>query len=508
NPNERIVLVGDFNAFEFNDGYVDVMGTITGIPTPSTNVVLASSDLVNPDLINLSSTGPAAQQYSYNFDGDAQSIDHTLINQKANIYFSHFEHARIDADFPEAYRNDSTRPERLSDHDGEVTYFSLTPTIHFDVTIPASVTQGVAFDGTVTVRDSSNNVFTGYNGTVHFTSTDGSATLPADYTFTGGDAGAHTFTSGFTLMTPGAQSITATDTLNSGITGTGNTTVTCPTVTVTATNNGPICANNTLQLDVTAVSGATYSWTGPTGFTAAIRNPSIANATAASTGTYNVTINEAGCIYNASTNATVDAMPATPTISADTNGTGTQDQACPEVPLTLHANGATGATSYQWYKDIDLLPGETNSTYQATGAATYYVEALNGTCTTPKSAGYVVQNPTPHSPFISFRNQSSATTSLAICGGSQIIDSDSATGIQWYKDGVAIPGANSQSYTATQSGVYTAQLNALGCHSQFGRNVTLTVNPLPATPTVTPGGPTTFCAGGSVTLTSSSSSGN
>src|SRR6185369_12041487 len=103
----------------------------------------------------------------------------------------------------------------------------------------------------------------------------------------------------------------------------------------------------------------------------------------------------------------------------------------------------------------------------------------------------------------------SAVTTLSICAGSsQIIDSDSATGIQWWKDGAPIPGAMSQSYTATQSGVYTAQLNALGCHSQFGRNVTLTVNPIPATPTATPGGPTTFCAGGSVLLTSDSASGN
>src|SRR5262249_29951464 len=93
-------------------------------------------------------------------------------------------------------------------------------------------------------------------------------------------------------------------------------------------------------------------------------------------------------------------------------------------------------------------------------------------------------------------------------GSSQIIDSDSATGIQWYKDGVAIPGARSMSYTATQAGVYTAQLNALGCHSQFGRNVTLTVNALPPTPTVSAGGSTTICQGSSVTLTSSSATGN
>jgi uncharacterized protein len=487
NSNERLVLVGDFNAFEFNDGYVDVMGTIVGTPTPSTNVLLASSDLVNPDLINLSTTGPAAQQYSYNFDGDAQSIDHSLINTKAAANFSRFAHGRVDADFPEAYRSDSTRPERLSDHDGEVTYFSLTPTIHFDIGIPASVTQGVSFTGTVTAKDALNNVVTGYNGTVHFTSSDGGAALPVDYTFNGGDAGTHTFTNGFTLFAAGSQSITATDTLSPTITGTANTTVTCPAVNATASNNGPICQGGTLQLDTINMPGATYSWTGPNGFTAAVRNPSISNAQPAASGLYSVTIDNAGCIYNASTTATVDTMPTTPTITADTNGTGTQDQACPEQPLTLHAN-STGATSYQWFSNNDTLNGETGSTYQATGAATYYVVAVNGSCTTPQSAGYVVQNPTPHTPFITIRNQNSSVTSIAICQGSSIIlDSDSATGIHWWKDNVDLgPGSQSLTVTGSTPGtfVYTAQLNALGCHSTFGRNITVTVDALPPTPTI------------------------
>ena len=43
---ERIVSVGDFNAFQVNDGYVDLIGTIKGTPTPADDVVLASPDLV------------------------------------------------------------------------------------------------------------------------------------------------------------------------------------------------------------------------------------------------------------------------------------------------------------------------------------------------------------------------------------------------------------------------------------------------------------------------------
>ena len=70
---------------------------------------------------------------------------------------------------------------------------------------------------TVTAYNSSGTIATGYIGTVHFSSTDGQAVLPANYTFTSSDAGTHTFT--VTLKTAGTQSITATDTTLSTITG-------------------------------------------------------------------------------------------------------------------------------------------------------------------------------------------------------------------------------------------------------------------------------------------------
>ena len=57
-----------------------------------------------------------------------------------------------------------------------------------------------------------------YLGTLHFTSTDPQAILPADYTFVPADNGVHTFT-GLTLKTVGTQSVTATDTFDSSITG-------------------------------------------------------------------------------------------------------------------------------------------------------------------------------------------------------------------------------------------------------------------------------------------------
>jgi uncharacterized protein len=122
---ERVVSVGDYNAYQFSDGYVDSLGTIRGDPTPAANVVLASPDLVNPDLTDLVETLVPEQRYSYSFDGHAQVLDHVLVSTTMLSRFSRFHYARNDADFPESYRNDPYRPERLSDHDMPVAYFML-----------------------------------------------------------------------------------------------------------------------------------------------------------------------------------------------------------------------------------------------------------------------------------------------------------------------------------------------------------------------------------------------
>jgi predicted extracellular nuclease len=128
-PTEKIISVGDYNAFQFNDGLGDSISTIKGTPTPDNQTVVPGdgADLVNPDLVDLIelASTPAGQKYSYSFDGNAQALDHELVNQPLMNFFSRFAYARVNGDFPEVYRTDANRPERISDHDAAVAYFFL-----------------------------------------------------------------------------------------------------------------------------------------------------------------------------------------------------------------------------------------------------------------------------------------------------------------------------------------------------------------------------------------------
>src|SRR5207248_2844524 len=72
----------------------------------------------------------------------------------------------------------------------------------------------------------------------------------------------------------------------------GSTTVTVNAMPATPSpgNGGPYCTGNTISLNTAFVPGATYSWTGPNGFTSPLQNPTRSNAALADAGTYSVTV--------------------------------------------------------------------------------------------------------------------------------------------------------------------------------------------------------------------------
>jgi len=144
-PDVPIVSVGDYNAFDVNDGYVDVLGIIKGTQAPPEQVVDWSPLGLNPNFVEALTPG----DYSYSFDGNAQTLDHVLLSPTALATLVGIHHARIDADFPETLRADRLRPERLSDHDPAVARFSfprdtIPPVFDPAVDVNAAATS---FDG-------------------------------------------------------------------------------------------------------------------------------------------------------------------------------------------------------------------------------------------------------------------------------------------------------------------------------------------------------------------------
>jgi predicted extracellular nuclease len=123
---EHVVTVGDYNAFEFSDGFVDTIGVTKGNPVPSSQVITPPvAGLANPPLVDLVTLLPADQRQSYVEDGSAQVLDHVLVTQDLVPTNTRLVYAHLDSDFPLTNLNDATLPTRISDHDPAVAYFSV-----------------------------------------------------------------------------------------------------------------------------------------------------------------------------------------------------------------------------------------------------------------------------------------------------------------------------------------------------------------------------------------------
>jgi gliding motility-associated-like protein len=166
-------------------------------------------------------------------------------------------------------------------------------------------------------------------------------------------------------------------------------------------------------------------------------------------------------------------------------------------PITFCTGGNVTLTSsaeanYLW------STGATTQSINVTTAESYTVQVTNANgCPSAASAPTVVTiNALPVTPTIT------AGGPATFCdGGSVNLTSSEETSYFW-SNGATTPNIN-----VTTAGNYTVQVtNASGCQSAVSVATIVTVNALPATPTITAGGPTTFCDGGSVTLISSAGS--
>jgi predicted extracellular nuclease len=256
-PTRNIILVGDFNAFEFNDGYVDVINTITGTPPPDNETVVPGDglDLVDSDLDNLVDTPPPSERYSYLHDGNAQNIDHAIVNQALITSTSarRIEHPRIDADYPDTERNDPSNAIRVSDHDPVLAYFSPIVFTPSQISV-ADTSQAEGNAGTATMTFTvALDTPSATPVTVDWATSNGTATAGVDYT---SDSGTVTFVPGdvsetFTVDVTGDTAFEADETLTVTLTNnTGNSTIADATATGTITNDDAI----TVSIADTSVS--------------------------------------------------------------------------------------------------------------------------------------------------------------------------------------------------------------------------------------------------------------
>jgi len=221
----------------------------------------------------------------------------------------------------------------------------------------------------------------------------------------------------------------------------------------------------------TLISGATG-----TSFTASTASSGTTYYYAIITGDCGtVTTNTAAVIINALPTATISAGGAT--------------TFCQGGSVTLTSSSGS---SYLWSN------GATTSSITVSDAGDYSVQITNsnGCQSSASTATTVTVNATPSTPTIS---ASGATT---FCQGESVtLTSSTDSSYLWSN------GATTSSITVSDAGDYSVQItNSNGCQSSASTATTVTVNATPSTPTISASGATTFCQGGSVTLTSSTGS--
>lgn len=132
-PDIPVVALGDFNAFQFTDGYIDLLGQVAGTAVDAENEFW-DTPITSPTLAVSTLNLPAEERYSYVFEGNAQALDHALYSQSAVPHFLDANYTRGNADAPEEYYENPPAGEQdlgVSDHDSLVLTFAIVAEMIF-----------------------------------------------------------------------------------------------------------------------------------------------------------------------------------------------------------------------------------------------------------------------------------------------------------------------------------------------------------------------------------------
>jgi hypothetical protein len=202
-------------------------------------------------------------------------------------------------------------------------------------------------------------------------------------------------------------------------------------------------------------------------------------------------------VYNASCQCVGTSSPPVATITP-----GGPTTVCAGGSVMLNASTGSGY-SYVWKRNGTTISGATSNSYAAAQSGSYTVVVTRSGCAVTSSATSVTVSTTAVTATIS-----AGGTTTFCTGGSVLLTSSTGAGYSyaWKRNGTAISGGTSSTYSASLAGSYTVTITSGGC-SATSSTTTVTVN-APPTATVTAAGSTSICAGGNVVLNANTGTGH
>jgi len=253
--------------------------------------------------------------------------------------------------------------------------------------------------------------------------------------------------------------------------------------------------STTINATVTGTGPFAYSWSPSSKLVnASIKDPTTVNLDTTTVFALTATSLTTSCSNIDEVTITITGVPlnSTPTANPGTICAGTN------VQLHALAFGGSGSYTYTWTSTPSGFSSSiANPIANPVVNTTYYVAVSDGFTTVNRQVAETV-NPLPATPTIT------ASGPTTFCNGNSVILTSSPGTIYLWSNGTTTQGIN-----ITTAGSYTVQItSASGCKSAASAATVVTVNDLPVTPAIKVSGPSTFCDGDSVTLTSSAGTGN
>ena len=259
----------------------------------------------------------------------------------------------------------------------------------------------------------------------------------------------------------------------------------------------PACVGNTVNLSGSANGTITsWSWNGPSGFTASSQNPSVNNVQTNQAGTYTVTATNSCGSTSSSVNVTVNSQPTNPSASA------TPNPACVGNTVNLSGSANGTITSWSWNGPSGFTASSQNpsvNNVQTNQAGTYTVTATNS-CGSTSSSVNVTVNSQPTNP-------SASATPNPACVGNTVNLSGSANGTitSWSWNGPSGFSSSSQNPSVNniqtnQAGTYTVTATNSCGSTSTSVNVTVDAQPTNGSASATPN---PACVGNTVNLSGS-----